>query len=122
MLTAGAVAGFAKTIPVDDRTVTHVLNRIAFGPRPGDIERVKAIGIERYIDEQLRPERIPDGGMNARLAALQTIGMSSRELAEKFERPAIEARKEKKASGDAPTPDDKAMQQKANSVVVELSE
>jgi uncharacterized protein (DUF1800 family) len=121
-ITAGATAGFSKTVPPDDRTVTHVLNRIAFGPRPGDLERVRAVGIQRYIDEQLRPERIPDSGMNARLAALQTIGMSSRELAEKFERPAIEARKEKKATGDAPTPDEKAMQQKANSVVVELSE
>ena len=122
VVTAGAVAGLAKTPAADDRTVTHVLNRIAFGPRPGDLERVKGLGIQRYIDEQLRPDRIPDAGTNARLAALQTIGMSSRDLAEKFERPAIEARKEKKSSGDAPTPDEKAMQQKANSVVVELSE
>ncbi len=70
MVTAGTVAGFAKTVPTDDRTVTHVLNRLAFGPRPGDVERVKAIGIERYVDQQLRPDRISDAGMNARLATL----------------------------------------------------
>jgi uncharacterized protein (DUF1800 family) len=121
VLTAVA-RGSAKTPPPDDRAVTHVLNRIAFGPRPGDVDRIKAIGLQRYIGEQLRPERIADSQMTARLAGLQTIGMSSRDLAEKFERPAIEARKEKKTTGEAPTPEEKAMQQKANSVVVELSE
>ena len=50
-----------------DRLLVHVLNRIGFGPRLGDVERVRAIGVEKYIDEQLRPERIPDNGMAARL-------------------------------------------------------
>ena len=45
----------------DDRAVSHVLNRVAFGARPGDVERVRAIGIARYIDLQLHPERIPEG-------------------------------------------------------------
>ena len=40
------------------QTIVHVLNRIAFGPRPGDVERVQALGLQRYIDEQLHPERI----------------------------------------------------------------
>src|SRR5690349_21084811 len=31
----------------------HVLNRLAFGPRPGDVERVQRIGVQQYIDEQL---------------------------------------------------------------------
>ena len=38
--------------------VAHVLNRVAFGPRPGDVERVRRIGVDAYIDEQLHPERI----------------------------------------------------------------
>jgi uncharacterized protein (DUF1800 family) len=45
----------------DDRAASHVLNRIAFGARPGDVERVGAMGIERYIDQQLHPERILEG-------------------------------------------------------------
>jgi uncharacterized protein (DUF1800 family) len=123
MVTATAsTVGSAKTAPVDDRTIAHVLNRIGFGPKPGDIERVKKTGLPRYIDEQLRPEHVADTALASRLAGLTTIGMSSRELAEKFERPAIEARKEKKASGEAPTAEEKAMQQKANSVLVELAD
>src|SRR5262245_45492832 len=77
-------------------TATHVLNRIAFGPRPGDVERVRAMGVERYIEQQLRPERIADAEMATRLAGLTTVGMSTREIAEKFERPLLEARRQKK--------------------------
>jgi uncharacterized protein (DUF1800 family) len=51
--------------------VAHVLNRVAFGPRPGDVERVRRIGVDAYIDEQLHPERIVVGrDLQARLAAL----------------------------------------------------
>jgi uncharacterized protein (DUF1800 family) len=37
----------------------HLLNRIAFGPRPGDLDQVMRLGVNRYIDQQLYPERIP---------------------------------------------------------------
>ena len=67
-----ARASDKSTRQIDDgASVAHVLNRVAFGPRPGDIERVKRIGIDRYIDEQLDPDRIavPDA-LTRRLAAL----------------------------------------------------
>jgi uncharacterized protein (DUF1800 family) len=47
----------------------HVLNRLAFGPRPGDIDRVKAIGVDRWIDQQLHPERIDDGALDRFIAS-----------------------------------------------------
>ena len=54
-----------------DAMVAHVLNRVAFGPRPGDVERVRRVGVDAYIDEQLHPERIVVGNeLQARLAAL----------------------------------------------------
>ncbi|MGD9681845.1 MAG: DUF1800 domain-containing protein [Candidatus Obscuribacterales bacterium] len=37
----------------------HVLNRLAYGPRPGDIDRVAAMGVDAYINQQLDPDRIP---------------------------------------------------------------
>ena len=113
-----AVAGLrAAPKPVDEATVAHALNRLAFGARPGDVERVRAMGLDRYIDQQLRPDRIADPGMDARLAGLTTLRMSSREIAEKIEQPQIEARKAKK-EGEPPTP----LDQRANSVVLELSQ
>ena len=43
---------------------THVLNRLAFGPRPGDVDRVVAMGVDRWIEAQLRPERVTDREMD----------------------------------------------------------
>ncbi|GJG87010.1 hypothetical protein tb265_21910 [Gemmatimonadetes bacterium T265] len=43
-----------------DQQVRHVLSRLTFGARPGDYERVRAEGVDRWIDEQLFPERLPD--------------------------------------------------------------
>ncbi|MFN8535594.1 MAG: DUF1800 domain-containing protein [Dehalococcoidia bacterium] len=47
-----------------------VLHRAGFGPRPGDAERVRTIGVAAYLDEQLMPESIPDPDCDRRIAAL----------------------------------------------------
>ena len=57
----------SATVPKDDQAIVHVLNRIGFGPRAGDVERVRAMGLDRYVDQQLHPERIPDAAMAALL-------------------------------------------------------
>lgn len=109
-----------------DRTIVHVLNRIGFGPRPGDIEKVRAMGLQAYIDQQLHPERIPDGSMEPRLTDLTTIRLSSRELAQQFALPLIEARRDRKQDAKqadtAPPKMPNALQQQANRVMVELSQ
>ena len=124
-----AISGSPATFPKDDRAIAHVLGRVGFGPRPGDVERVRSVGIQRYIDEQLHPERINDAAVSARLAGLTTIGMSSRQIAEQYELPQLQARQRRKAdakeadaaAGDGKQPPD-PVQQRANSVMVELSE
>ena len=119
---AGAMAA---PIPNDDQTIVHVLNRIGFGPRPGDVDNVRAMGLSAYIDQQLHPDRIPDDAMAARLGPLQTIRQSSREIADQYELPMIAARRERKDmasdTGETPKGPD-PMQQKANRVLVELTE
>jgi uncharacterized protein (DUF1800 family) len=62
----------------------QALNRLAFGPRPGDVQRVMAMGVDRWIDLQLHPEKIPDDTMEARLAPFRTLRMSSKEIVEEF--------------------------------------
>src|SRR4030095_15889245 len=96
-----SVAAGAK-VPNDEATIVHVLNRIGFGAGAGDVERVRTIGLERYIDQQLHPERIPDAPMNARLSGLTTLGMSSREIAEQIAMAALEARRGQKQEAGTP--------------------
>ena len=68
----------------DAKTITHVLNRIGFGARPGDVERVQEMGLAAYVDQQLHPERVANPTMDARLAEFETLAMDSRVLGEKF--------------------------------------
>ena len=50
----------------DDEAILQALNRLGFGPRPGDIERVKEMGLQKWIDQQLHPESISDSALEAR--------------------------------------------------------
>jgi uncharacterized protein (DUF1800 family) len=70
--------------PNDQKRAAHALNRLAFGPRPGDIQQVMATGVDRWIDEQLHPEKISDSALESRLAAFRTLRMSSHEIVEEF--------------------------------------
>jgi uncharacterized protein (DUF1800 family) len=81
---ASSAAVAVEKRAVDERTVAHVLNRMAFGPAPGDIERVRAMGVARYIDEQLAPRKADDAAMRERLAKFETLKMTSREIGERF--------------------------------------
>ncbi|HZE72545.1 MAG TPA: DUF1800 domain-containing protein [Pyrinomonadaceae bacterium] len=71
----------------EDQRILHVLNRLGFGARPGDIERIKSIGIETYINQQLSPEKIADPVAEAKIKDLTTLNMTTAELYEKFPQP-----------------------------------
>ncbi len=96
----------------DVRTITHVLNRIGFGPRPGDVERVQALGLARYIDDQLHPERLANAALDARLASFPTLTMSTSELMEKYFAPGEalrQARQREQAAQARANPPDQTM-------------
>jgi uncharacterized protein (DUF1800 family) len=82
----------------DAATSVHVLSRLGYGPRPGDIERIQSIGFATYIDEQLNPERIKDDEIARRLAGFETQTLSTRELAERYFIPALMERRERQRS------------------------
>jgi uncharacterized protein (DUF1800 family) len=97
LLFAGASsAGTGSLTAADQLTerqrAIHVLNRLGFGGRPGDVDRVVAIGVGRWIDQQLHPDRIRDEAMETRLARFQTLKMSSQEIFDTFARPELEIR------------------------------
>src|SRR6266540_5286647 len=61
----------------EDQRALHVLNRLGFGARPGDLERVKALGLDNYINQQLNPEKINDAVAGAKLKDLPTLSMTT---------------------------------------------
>jgi uncharacterized protein (DUF1800 family) len=66
------------------KRAVHVLNRLTFGPRPGDVDRVTQIGIDRWIDLQLHPDKIDDSAVDAKLAPFRTLRMDTKEIVENF--------------------------------------
>ena len=68
----------------EQKRALHALNRLTFGPRPGDVQQVMAMGVDQWIDLQLHPEKIPNAAMESRLAPFRTLRMSSREMVENF--------------------------------------
>ena len=63
------------------------MNRLGFGARPGDVERVKATGVDRYIEQQLSPDKIDDAASEAKLQNLETLRMTTAELYERYPQP-----------------------------------
>jgi uncharacterized protein (DUF1800 family) len=73
------------TVVVDEqKRVQHALDRLTFGPRPGDAKAVAAIGVDTWIDLQLHPRKIDDSALQARLAGYRTLAMSSSEMLREF--------------------------------------
>jgi uncharacterized protein (DUF1800 family) len=63
------------------------LNRLAYGPRPGDVERVRHMGLAKWIDQQLNPNSIDDHALEARLSAYPTLALSTAQLMEQYPQP-----------------------------------
>jgi uncharacterized protein (DUF1800 family) len=66
------------------KRAVHALNRLTFGPRPSDVERVRQMGVDRWIELELHPERIDDSALEARLAPFRTQRMDTKEIVENF--------------------------------------
>lgn len=95
--------------------VIHVLNRLSLGLQPGDIARVDSIGVERYIQEQLSPEKIPEPKkLTNQLHQLDALTMTPAQLAVNYGPPA--------ARGQKPNPEIVKKYQKQAQGVLESSQ
>jgi len=84
-----------------DEAILHALNRLAYGPRPGDVERVRQMGLAKWIDLQLNPKALDDSAMEARLRAYPTLQMSSTQLLAEYPNPKQAANQAAKQAGVA---------------------
>ena len=84
---ADAPKGAKKRALTEEQRIIHVLNRLGFGARPGDVARVKSLGLENYINQQLNPEKIDDAVAENKIKDLGVLTMTTAELYEKFPQP-----------------------------------
>jgi uncharacterized protein (DUF1800 family) len=91
------VAAAAVTKPVaastqqiqGEQRVLHALNRFTFGPRPGEVAAVQAMGLKRWFDQQLNPLSIDDSALDGRLAMFPAMTMQQAELVQRYPSPAV---------------------------------
>lgn len=76
-----------KKALTDDQRIIHVLNRLGFGARPGDVEKVKSIGLQKYVDQQLNAGSIDDSVAEVKVKNLDIFGMSTAEVFAKYPNP-----------------------------------
>ncbi|MBS1790076.1 MAG: DUF1800 domain-containing protein [Acidobacteria bacterium] len=81
-------AALPKSLSAEQKTI-HLLDRITFGARPGDVERVMKMGWEKYLDEQLHPDRISDTTLDQKLKNIESIHLSNAELANYYPPPQV---------------------------------
>ncbi|HVQ24735.1 MAG TPA: DUF1800 family protein, partial [Planctomycetota bacterium] len=98
-LSGAAAAAQSENPASTGAPLVHVVRRVTYGPRPGDLERVKAMGLSVWLERQLQPEQIDDSAVERGLAALPTLTMSIAELQRAYPRPDPETR-QKLARGD----------------------
>ena len=70
-----------------DQRIAHVLSRLTYGARPGDFEKVKAMGVEAFINQQLDPDAIDNATVIAKLRRLPTLGMATPVIIEQYTPP-----------------------------------
>jgi uncharacterized protein (DUF1800 family) len=94
---------FQKKLGRDDQ-ILHALDRLTFGPRPGDVERLKKLGLKKWIDQQLHPERVKENAaLEAQLQPLESLRMTPMETVQRY--PPLQLIKAI-ANGKQPMPDD----------------
>ncbi|MBB5345938.1 DUF1800 domain-containing protein [Tunturibacter empetritectus] len=72
-----------------DQSALHALNRLTFGPRPGDVAAVREIGLKAWFERQLNPQSIDDSALEERLAAFPAMQMEQAELMQRYPSPAV---------------------------------
>jgi len=102
----------------EDEATLHALNRLGYGPRPGDVERVEQMGLEKWIDQQLDPDSIDDSALDQRLQKYTTLAMSSQQLLEEYPPPNQAAKKEGETKEDYK----QEMQEKRRDAMADVAE
>ncbi len=90
-----ALSAIVSAQPSRDADILHALNRLTYGPRPGDVERVRALGLRPWIDQQLQPSSIDNSALDRRLARLETLTLDAQTIQREYSGPAMVERRQR---------------------------
>ena len=82
-----ALKGLPITELSTEEAIVHALNRLAYGPRAGEVESVRQMGLAKWIEQQLNPQSIDDRAAEARLESYLTLKMSTATLLAGYPQP-----------------------------------
>jgi uncharacterized protein (DUF1800 family) len=100
-----------RELPADQQII-QALNRLTFGPKPGDVLKVRAIGLDNWIDQQLHPEKINDDAMTSFVSKYPALNQNQNDLLKQYAEQQRERRAVKRDRTDSTkvmTADDSAM-------------
>ena len=95
LLAASAGAPAIQAAATGDSAILHALNRLTYGPRPGDVDRVRAVGVQKWIDLQLAPGRMDNSTLETKLQRLETLTLDSETIQRNYAGPAMAERRKR---------------------------
>jgi len=102
----------------EQEAISHALNRLAYGARPGDVDHVREIGLEKWVEQQLHPESIEDADLDARLKRYPTLTMSPKELVDNYPEANQVAKKEGITKDEAQEKQEMKRQEAESQVII----
>jgi uncharacterized protein (DUF1800 family) len=114
-----ALKGLPVTELTADEAILHALNRLAYGPRPGDVERVRQMGLANWINQQLNPKSINDSAVEGRLNFYPTLKMSTAQLLAEYPNPKQAAKQTEQ--GKQPLTQEQMAQQQADTAITAMA-
>jgi uncharacterized protein (DUF1800 family) len=91
-------SGRGLALPVSpltpDQQILHALNRLGYGPRPGDVERVRRIGVGAWIEAQVNPSDLADPAVEQSLPAYPVLARSAADLVREYPQPSPQVRQQ----------------------------
>lgn len=102
-----------------DEAIQHALNRLAYGPRPGEVDRIRQMGLAKWIDQQLNPKSIDDSAVEARLSGYPTLRMTTAQLLAEYPNPKQAAKAAAQAQQESPQ--EMRAQKQADAAITEMA-
>ena len=92
-----------RELPADQQII-QALSRLTFGAKPGDVQKVRAMGLDNWINQQLHPEKINDDAMNAFVSRYSALNQNQNDLLKQYAQQQRERREVKRDRADSTKP------------------